>query len=170
MTECTSVRPVLKRLRRQAVEFDFEGGALTSDVGLLLSREVDRRLDLIPRLARAIPDPREPSMISHSQEELLTSRIFGIAAGYEDGNDHLALRHDPAFQVAAGRTPAESHSIDEQDPLASPATLSRFENRITRESIVWVHVSFCFFVPPLVFGRQVNRGGWRGGRRGGHLR
>ena len=139
MTECTSVRSDLKRLRRQAVEVDFEGGTLTSDGGLLLLREVDRRLDLIPRLARAIPDPREPSLVTHTQEELLTSRIFGIAAGYEDGNDHLALRHDPAFQVAAGRTPAESQAIDEQEPLASPATLSRFENRITRQSIVALH-------------------------------
>ena len=130
----------LKRLRRQAVEVDFEGGTLTSDGGLLLLREIDRKLDLIRRIDDAIPDPRDPLHISHPQAEILTSRIFGIAAGYEDGNDHDSLRHDPAFQVAAGRTPAENnYDNDEHSPLASPSTHSRFENRIDSQSIFKMH-------------------------------
>ena len=130
----------LKRLRRQAVEVDFEGGTLTSDGGLLLLREIDRKLDLIRRIDDAIPDPRDPLHISHPQAEILTSRIFGIAAGYEDGNDHDTLRHDPAFQVAAGRTPAENnYDNDEHSPLASPSTHSRFENRIDSQSIFKMH-------------------------------
>lgn len=134
-------RLALKRLRRQAVEVDFDGGTLTSDGGLTLLREVDRRLDLIRRVAQAIPDPRDPLYTAHSQNEILTSRIFGIAAGYEDANDHDTLRHDPAFQVAAGRTPAENDYSEESGniPLASPSTHSRFENRVTAKDIFKLH-------------------------------
>ncbi len=139
MTKRKPNRPVLKRLRRQAVDVDFDGGTLTSDGGLLLLREVDRRLDLIRRVDQAIPDPRDPFYTAHPQAEMLTSRIFGIAAGYEDANDHQSLRHDSAFQVAAGRTPAENNYDDEHYPLASPATHCRFENRIGSQTIFKLH-------------------------------
>lgn len=140
MTKRKRKRSSLKRLRRQSVEVDFDGGTLTSDGGLLLLREVDRRLDLIPRIAHAIPDPRDPFYTTHPQAELLTSRIFGIAAGYEDANDHHTLRHDAAFQVAAGHTPAENdYDDEEQHPLASPSTHSRFENRIDSKTIFGLH-------------------------------
>lgn len=139
MTKCKPKRRSLKRLRRQAVEVDFEGGTLTNDGGLLLLREVDRRLDLIRRIDHAIPDPRDPFYTSHPQAEILTSRIFGIAAGYEDANDHDTLRHDPAFQVAAGRTPAENNYDQDDYPLASPSTHSRFENRIDSKAIFKMH-------------------------------
>ena len=139
MTKCNRRRAALKRLRRQAVEVDFDGGTLTSDGGLLLLREVDRRLDLIRRIDKCIPDPRDPFSTAHPQAEILTSRIFGIAAGYEDGNDHDSLRHDPAFQVAAGRTPAENNYGEQHYPLASPSTHSRFENRINSATIFRLH-------------------------------
>jgi len=139
MTQRKRKRSALKRLRRQAVEVDFDGGTLTSDGGLLLLREVDRRLELVRRVDEAIPDPRDPFYTTHTQAEILTSRIFGIAAGYEDANDHDSLRHDPAFQVAAGRTPAENDYGDEHSPLASPATHSRFENRIDSKTIFKLH-------------------------------
>jgi hypothetical protein len=139
MTKRNRKRPALKRLRRQAVEVDFDGGTLTSDGGLVLLREVDRRLDLIRRIDEAIPDPRDPFYTSHPQAEILTSRIFGIAAGYEDANDHDQLRHDPAFQVAAGRTPAQNNYDDDHQPLASPSTHSRFENRIDSKAIFELH-------------------------------
>lgn len=139
MTKRKRKRSTLKRLRRQAVETDFDGGTLTSDGGLLLLREVDLRLDLIRRIDQIIPDPRDPVHTVHPQAELLTSRIFGFAAGYEDANDHHQLRHDPAFQVAAGHTPAENNYDDDQVPLASPATISRFENRIDSRVIFKIH-------------------------------
>ena len=139
VTKRTRRRPVLKRLRRQAVDSDFQGGTLTSDGGLLLLREVDRRLDLVRRIDQAIPDPRDPNCTAHPQAEILTSRIFGIAAGYEDANDHHSLRHDPAFQVAAGRTPAENNYDDDRYPLASPSTHSRFENRVDSKTIFRLH-------------------------------
>ena len=107
MTECKRSNANLKRLSRQPVEVDFNGGTLTSDGGLLMLREVDDRLDLIRRAAEIIPDPRDPKYVVRPQTGLLTSRIFGIAAGYEDANDHEHLRHDAAFQVAAGHTPAQ---------------------------------------------------------------
>jgi len=138
MTDRTRNKSTLKRLRNQAVEAKFDGGTLTSDGGLLLLREVDRKLKLIENIARVIPDPRDPNYIAHTQAEMLTSRIFGIAAGYEDGNDHLQLRHDPAFQVAAGRTPAEM-DYDEDYPLASPSTLSRLENRVDAKTCLLLH-------------------------------
>ncbi len=118
------------RLRRQAVEVDFDGGTLTSDAGLLLLREVDRRINLISRIDKLIADPRDLRYVKHSQVEMLTSRIFAIAAGYEDVNDHQQLRHDAAFQVAAGRTPAENNYDETQGPLASCPTISRLENRV----------------------------------------
>ncbi len=141
MTQRKRNQPELKRLRRQSVEVDFDGGTLTSDGGLLLLREVDKRLDLIGRIDQAIPDPRAPLYTAHPQTELLTSRIFGIAAGYEDGNDQDHLRHDAAFQVAAGRTPAQGDysEASENYPLASPATHSRFENRIEKETMFALH-------------------------------
>jgi hypothetical protein len=142
MTECTSSQPKLKRLKSRRVAVDFEGGTLTSDGGLLLLREADQCLDLLRRAAEMIPDPRSPEYVLHSQEELLTSRVFGIAAGYEDGNDHEQLRHDPAFQVAAGHTPAEGNYDDDQHPLASPATHSRFENRIDATTNLRLHELF----------------------------
>jgi len=115
------------------VEADFEGGRLTSDGGLLLLREVDRRLGLLDAVDQAIPDPRDPRYIIHQQRELLAQRIFAIAAGYEDENDHDELRHDPALQVAADREP------DEDTPLGSPSTLCRLENRINRKTMYRLH-------------------------------
>ena len=127
----------LKRLRRRGVEYDFEGGTLTSDSGLLLLREIDQRLNLTTQIDQAIPDPRDPRYIVHSQRDMLVARIYGIAAGYEDGNDHQDLRNDVAFQVAADKTP------DTEDAaLASPSTLSRLENRVAAKTIFELHNIF----------------------------
>ena len=144
MTKRNQKRSGLKRLRRKAVEVDFNGGQLTSDGGLLVLREVDKKLNLIARINQAILDPRNPIYTTHSQAEILTSRIFAIAAGYEDANDQQQLRDDPAFQVAAGRTPKiDRDSSDEEDPtLASPATHSRFENRISSKENFKLHEIF----------------------------
>jgi hypothetical protein len=133
MTQCKRQKLVLSRLNRRRVEADFSGGRLTSDAGLLLLREVDRKLGLLDAAQEAIPDPRNPVAITHEQRELLAQRVFALVAGYEDGNDHQALRYDPALQLATGREPHEDR------PLGSPATLCRLENRVTRDSIVRLH-------------------------------
>jgi hypothetical protein len=105
---------------------------------VLLLREVDRRLGLIARVAPLIPDSRDQRYITHTMAEMLTSRVFGIAAGYEDANDHQQLRHDPAFLVAAGREPIESKA-DFTIPLASPSTISRLENTVDAKTCFRIH-------------------------------
>lgn len=130
MTDCTTKPIEFSRLKRKKIQADFHGGTLTSDAGAVLLREVDRGLGLIDAFNRCIPDPRNQNLIVHAQKTLLAQRIFGIALGYEDLNDHQTLREDPLFQTLTER------GIDEQLPLASPPTLCRLENRVTRASLV----------------------------------
>ena len=129
MTECNSEPLVFSSLGRRPVLADFNGGRIVSDAGALLLREVDRRLGLIDRLDAAIPDPRNPALITHAQATLLRQRVFAIAMGYEDGNDHQTLRDDPLMQLVSGR------GIDPEEPLASPPTLCRMENRVARKTL-----------------------------------
>jgi hypothetical protein len=129
MTECNGQKLLFSSLNRQKVEADFDGGRLTSDAGGLLLREVDRHLGLTIGLAECIADPRDPAKITHDLRTLLSQRVFGIALGYEDLNDHETLRDDPLFAILAGQRP------DPETPLGSPSTLCRFENTITRGSV-----------------------------------
>jgi hypothetical protein len=99
------------------VEARFDGGAITSDGGALLLRETERRLGLIRSVAARLADRRDRRRIDHGLEAMLRQRIFGLALGHCDLNDHEKLRSDPAFQTAVSRV----------EPLASPATLCRFE-------------------------------------------
>jgi hypothetical protein len=129
MTECSNTPLSFASLGSRRVEADFSGGCLTTDAGGLLLREADRRLGLLDALDRAIPDPRDQQLILHPQRSLLAQRVFGIALGYEDLNDHTGLRHDPLWQALAERTP------DPQQPLASASTLCRLENRAQRRAL-----------------------------------
>jgi len=119
--------------RRQIVA-DFEGGDLTSDGGLPLLREVDRKIGLIDAIDAAIDDPRCPWLIQHDQRTILAQRIFAMAAGYEDLNDHQALRNDSLLTILTDRRLKCGQKAD--DPLSSPPTLCRLENRITRADLV----------------------------------
>jgi Transposase DDE domain group 1 len=130
MTDCSHEVLTFARLGPKALVADFRGGRLTTDSGALLLREVADRLGLFDALDAAIPDPRHPVFITHDQKALLAQRITAIALGYEDLNDHQALRADPALQVAAGKRP------DPDLGLASPPTLCRLENRVDREALV----------------------------------
>ena len=130
MTECITTKVGFTAAGRRKVVADFAGGRLTSDAGVLLLREIDRRLGLLDAIDAAIPDPREPSSVVHSQRTMLAQRIFSIALGYEDLNDQQTMRTDPALQVAAGVTP------DESEAMASAPTLCRLENRISRQTNV----------------------------------
>lgn len=105
MTECTRKSLSFSRLKKQRIVADLEGGRLTSDGGALLLREVDRQLGLTASLAVCVADPREPAKITHDLRTLLVQRIFGIALGYEDLNDHQTLRDDPLFAILAGQRP-----------------------------------------------------------------
>jgi hypothetical protein len=130
VTDCNAESLRFASTGRKAVLADFRGGRLTTDAGALLLRELEQRLGLFRAFDEAIPDPRTPELIVHEQRALLAQRITAIACGYEDLNDHLTLRDDPALQLAAGRAP------EPDTTLASPATLCRLENRIDRASLV----------------------------------
>lgn len=106
---------------------EFSAGFITSDAGLLLLREADQQIGLINAVNAAIPDPRTPERIVHPQRTLLAQRLFGLAAGYEDLNDHDRLRHDPLWQAAADHPEVHGTAV-----LASSPTLCRLENRIDR--------------------------------------
>lgn len=129
MTECNSSPVVFSSLGRRQVVGDFNGGQIVSDAGVLLLREIDRKLGLVERLDAVIPDPRNQALITHRQATMLRQRIFAIALGYEDGNDHQTLRDDPLMQLVSGR------GIDPDQPLASPPTICRLENRVMRRTL-----------------------------------
>jgi Transposase DDE domain group 1 len=122
MTDDTLLPFDLPAVRRKKLTAGFDGGRLSSDGGLLLLREAERRLGIADRLAGAIRDRRDPSRVDHKLPELLKTRMFAIACGYEDANDLDRLRHDPLLKLAVGRCPESG------DPLCSQSTMSRLEN------------------------------------------
>ena len=130
MTECIRKGIGFTTLGRRRVVADFLGGRLTTDAGALLLREVDRKIGLLDAVNDCIPDPRDPRYTMHEQRAMLAQRIISIALGYEDLNDQLTMREDPALQVVSGCQP------EEDQPLASPSTLCRLENRINRSTLV----------------------------------
>ena len=132
MTECNRKTLTFSSLCQKKILADFNGGRLTSDGGALLLREANRRTGLIDALAGCITDPRDPAKTQHEVKTMLTQRVCGIALGYEDGNDHQTLRNDPIMQILSE---IASDPDDPDDPLASPATLSRFENWVNRKSL-----------------------------------
>ena len=111
------------------MEADFSGGAISSNGGIQLLAQVDRRLGLTGSVARSLEDSRRQASCDHRLVDLLRQRVYALALGHEDLNDHGELRHDPALQTAAGRLEA----------LASPSTLCRLEQRVGRETAVAVH-------------------------------
>jgi hypothetical protein len=116
-------------LGRRKIEANFAGGQVSSDGGVMLLRQVDRWLGFTKRLDRILPDRRNPLVIQHSQESLLRQRIYGLALGYEDLNDHDSLRHDVLWQTATDRA----------EQLGSCSTLCRLENRAGRKEAWLMH-------------------------------
>jgi hypothetical protein len=116
-------------LSGKTLQADFDGGTLSSDGGVLFFREIEARVGIIRRFAGALDDPRDARYTDHSDEEMLSQRIFQIACGYDDANDCTTLRHDPAFKVACGRLPILG------EPLASQPSISRLENRPRRSEL-----------------------------------
>jgi len=129
MPECNDELFEFPSFDRRKIEAGFQGGDVSSDGGVMLLREADRRLGLTRALDAALPDPRDPDLITHAQIDLLRQRIYGIAAGYEDLNDHDTLRHDLLWQSAVERGTA----------LGSSPTLCRLEARASRRSAVAMH-------------------------------
>ena len=105
------------RLGRRVVEGRFDGGSMTSDAGVMLLAETDRKLGLLDTAAQCIADPRNPLLVTHAVRDMLRQRVYGLALGWEDLNDHSALRCDVAMQTAVG--------VDRE--VASAPTLCRLE-------------------------------------------
>jgi hypothetical protein len=106
----------------KAVRAAFDGGRLTSDVGVLVLAGIERRLGIAERLARCLTDPRSPGRVHHTLAEMIHFRVLLIAAGYPDANDCDGLRSDPAYKMAVGRPPESGAD------LCSQPTMSRLEN------------------------------------------
>ncbi len=129
MAECYQRTCQFPRVNRRIVEANFEGGDITSDGGVLLLREADRSVGLSEAIAQALTDSRRAASCNHDLKSLLRQRLYAIALGYEDLNDHDGLRQDVALQTA----------VERDQVLASSATLCRFENRADRQSAWRLH-------------------------------
>jgi len=126
MTDDTPLPFDLPAVCRKKLTVDFDGGTQSSDGGLLLFREAERKLGVCRRLAAAMPDRRDADRILHEMFEMVMGRSSAIASGYKDAIDFDRLRHDPLLKAAVGRCP-ESGA-----PLPSQSTISRMENAPSR--------------------------------------
>jgi hypothetical protein len=122
MAEHAPFLPGLSPVRGKPVHVAFDGGRLTSDAGVLVLAEIERRLKLAERLARCLTDPRSPDRVRHTLAEMIRFRLLLIAAGHPDANDCDPLRTDPAFKMAVGRLPESGAD------LCSQPTMCRLEN------------------------------------------
>jgi nicotinamidase-related amidase len=120
MTECSQSSFEFAGAWTRSVVARFDGGKITSHAGGLLLREVDRGIRLLKRLSDCFLDGRDQKRVRHSVQEMVSQRVYGLALGYEDLNDHEQLREDPLFMLLAGNAEAES-------PLAGKSTLNRLE-------------------------------------------
>jgi len=129
MTKCIALSNQFSKVKNRQIEINFTGGDISSDGGVLLLREADKRLGITAELARMFPDKRDTSKVAHSIETMIKQRIYGIALGYEDLNDHDRLRKCTAMQTATGTI----------DDMASSSTLCRMENNADRQFIIKAH-------------------------------
>ncbi len=129
MAENAPFLPGLSPVHGKPVHVTFDGGRLTSDAGVLVLAEIERRLCIAERLAHCLTDPRTPERVHHTLAEMIRFRMLLIAAGYPDGNDCDALRIDPAFKMAIGRLPESG------EDLCSQPTMSRLENLPTATAL-----------------------------------
>jgi DDE family transposase len=122
MTECNQERlEFASTSRTRQIVAEFSGGTITSDAGSLLLKETDAKMNLLVRFSECFTDRRSPLLIEHTLEQMLRQRVYGLALGYEDLNDHELLRLDPLLAVLAGK--AEPGT----DLLAGKSTLNRME-------------------------------------------
>lgn len=130
-TECNAREFDFQGLGNRAVTARFDGGAITSDAGGLLLREVEAKTGILQRFAACFTDYRDPERVEHTVPELMAQRIFALALGYEDLNDHDALRHDPLLAVLVGKTDPTGQDRrrreDRGKSLAGKSTLNRLE-------------------------------------------
>jgi len=129
MPNCTQAAFEFPALKRRRIEANFQGGDITSDGGVLLLRQVDRRIGLTEAVAAVLTDERRQASVVHSCVSVVRQRVYGLALGYEDLNDHATLREDVALQTA----------VERDEALASASTLCRWENRAGRAEAWQLH-------------------------------
>ncbi|MGY2736687.1 hypothetical protein ACVWYO_004361 [Sphingomonas sp. UYP23] len=117
-------------IRGRKITAAFDGGRLTSDGGVLLLAQAERRLGIADRLAACIADPRDQGRVIHRVADILRARMLAISCGYEDAADLDTLRHDPGFKLALGKLPGDPFG------LASQPTMSRWENAPTTRELI----------------------------------
>jgi len=115
-------------VKNKAIVTQFDGGEVTSDAGVMLLSEADRKLGLSKAMAEAITDRRHRGKIAHTVEEMIRERVYAISLGYEDANDLDTLGSDPALKLACGILPSSPD-------LASQPTISRLENSVSRKDL-----------------------------------
>jgi len=130
-TECIQTTFNFQPLDRREVVAKFDGGTITSDAGSLLLREVEAATNVIQQFAACFTDHRRPDRIEHSVAELVAQRVYGLALGYEDLNDHEQLRADPLLAALVGKADPTGQSREKKrdrgKPLAGKSTLNRLE-------------------------------------------
>jgi hypothetical protein len=130
-TQCIQEQMVFQQLGRREVIGRFDGGTISSDAGGVLIREVERQCGIVKRVAGCFQDYRDPERIEHSVEELIKQRVYAMALGYEDLNDHDRLRHDVVMGVLCEKSdPSGSDRVRERDQgkaIAGKSTLNRLE-------------------------------------------
>lgn len=131
MTQCNTEAIKLKGLGKRSVVADFDGGRITSDAGAVLLDKTDAAIDLLRRAAECFTDHRDPDLVEHTVEQLVRQRVFGLALGYEDLNDHDELSRDPLLATVVGKSEptgqARRTRRDRDRPLAGKSTLNRLE-------------------------------------------
>ena len=131
MTQCSTDAIKFKRLGKRFVVADFNGGTITSDAGALLLDKTEQAIGLLGRAAECFADHRDAALTEHTVEQLLRQRVFALALGYEDLNDHDELSRDPLLAAVVGkREPtgqARRSRRDRGRPLAGKSTLNRLE-------------------------------------------
>ena len=129
VTQCYQNSMEFPRVHRRVVEARFDGGEITCDGGALLLRQADRYLGLTQAVAEALSDPRRRKSCAHDVRSLVRQRVYAVALGYEDLNDHDTLRREVGLQTV----------VERDRPLASASTLCRFEKRADRAAAWRLH-------------------------------
>ncbi|SFM43096.1 Transposase DDE domain group 1 [Nitrosomonas communis] len=129
MTKCIQESFNFPDVKKRTVEVNFEGGEITSDGGVMLLRQVDKRIGLSKAVAQVLEDIRRQASCKHDNLALLRQRVYALACGYEDLNDHQPLRYDLAIQSA----------VERAEVLASSSTLCRWENQANRQTAWHIH-------------------------------
>ena len=137
-TQCSADLFGFAPVERRRVEAAFDGGAVTSDAGALLLGATDRAINLVGRFARCFTDGRRSDLIEHDVATLVGQRVFGIALGYEDLNDHDVLRHDPAMAVlAAGSEALGLRAVGRQVDLEPARVEPAGANALSQDRVQW---------------------------------